>query len=110
MSSGERRVLGGSPVFRAASFLDLLRDDVTYADAVVVARLVFDHDGGPVPGRGKRALIDIRGARRLVKLGLAELDEGFGYEVGRQASSGWQLRATPEARDLLRRLADEPPL
>lgn len=104
-----RRVLGGSPVFRAASALDQQRDDVTYGDAVVVARLVFEHGGGPVPGRGKRAVIDIRGARRLVKLGFAQLDEGFGYEVGRQASSGWQLRATPEAEKLLRQLADEPP-
>lgn len=106
-NSQSRRVLGGSAVFRAASHIDERRDDVRFADAVILARLVLELSGGPAPLKGKRAICDLHAARRLTKLGLTQMEEGFGSEVGTRGRAGFQLRSTPMGENLVSRSLQE---
>ena len=88
------RTVGGSPIFVAATRIDEKRSDLSFADAYVLAQLVLEHHGGPVPARGKRALMDAATTRRLTKLGLLEMDEGFGREVGSTSKPGLKVSAS----------------
>ena len=97
----QRRVVSGSPAFVAASRIDQDRDDVTFADALVLARLVLERGGGPVPTRGKSAFTDPVTARRLARLELAELDEGYGRSAGSYAKTVWTLSASEAGRQLV---------
>lgn len=90
------RRVSGSPTFVAATRLDENHDELSFSDAVTLARLVLEHDGGPVPARGKRALMDGATLKRLTKLGLLRLDEGFGRDVGTTSKSGWRVAASDE--------------
>jgi hypothetical protein len=97
-----RRVVSGSPVFVAATRIDEQRDDVSFADALLLARLVLERGGGPVPTRGKAAFTDPVTARRLARLELAELDEGYGRSAGSYARTVWTLSASEVGTDLVR--------
>lgn len=96
-----RRLLGGSAVFRAASWIESQRGDLSFEDAVVLARLVLELNGGPAPLKGKRALTNAKAASRLTKIGVTRMDEGFGRAVGTRGSAGFQLSATAEGEALV---------
>jgi hypothetical protein len=88
------RKVSGSPTFVAATRIDEGQADVSFSDALVLARLVLEHGGGPVPARGKRALMDGPTSKRLSKLGLLRMEEGYGREVGTSSKPGLKISAS----------------
>lgn len=102
------RVVGGSPAYIAATRIDETRRDIAFADALLLARLVLERDGGPVPTRGKHAFTDTVTARRLARLELAELDEGYGRAAGSLARTAWMLSASEAGAELVRSALVEP--
>lgn len=104
-STGPRKV-AGSQVFRAASLIDRARDDVSFADAVVLARLVLEQGGGPVATRGKRAFTDTVTARRLARLELASLHENYGSAAGTRTSTAWMVEVSEPGRRLVESALD----
>lgn len=68
------RRASGSPVYVAASRIDESNSHITLEDALALARLVIDCEGGPIATRGKKTPMNLRTARRLAKIGLVELN------------------------------------
>ncbi|WP_207021456.1 ImmA/IrrE family metallo-endopeptidase [Phycicoccus sp. DTK01] len=69
--TGGRRV-SGSPTFVAASRLDESVAELTFEQALGLARLVIQCGGGPAVVGGKRGLLSSSTARHLTALGLVE--------------------------------------
>lgn len=92
---------GGKPAYLAARHIEQTRDDISLADALALTTLVLEHDGGPVPLRGKRAFTDEKTAKRLVVLELAELREDWGRPAGTSTRTAWVLSASEAGTDLV---------
>jgi hypothetical protein len=99
---------GRDAVFRAAKRLVSDRPDLSFEDAVVVARLVIEHQGGPRPIRGKHRICDVAASRRLCKAGLTELMESWDGGMGAREQAVLVLRASERGVQLVQRALGEP--
>lgn len=86
----------------AATRIDQARTDISFKDALLLARLVLERDGGPVPLKGKHAFTDLVTAKRLARMELAELSEGWGAAAGTRTSTTWVLRVSEAGESLVR--------
>ncbi|WP_130014788.1 hypothetical protein [Serinicoccus sediminis] len=89
-----RRQASGAQTFLAATRIDEECDDVSFPDALLLARLVLEHRGAAMPTRGKHAVTNESIAKRLTRLGLTALEENIGRAAGTQGRSAWTVRAS----------------
>jgi len=88
------RKVSGSPVFVAASRLDEETLELTFDQALMLARLVIDCSGAPAAVGGKRGLMTEATAKHLIALGLVR-----GVQVG-TVDATYTARV-PSVRDIL---------
>ncbi len=106
-SSTVGRSFGGGRVFRAASQIDIDHPELGFENAVALAKLVLELDGGPVPNQGKRRFFDARATHRLTRLGLIETAQAFGRSAGTASSWGLEVSASAEGVQMVEKaLAD----
>lgn len=86
----------------AATWIEQNHKEISFGDAVTLARLVLEQDGGPVPIRGKRAFTDGPTAKRLARLELGELREDWGSDAGALARTVWVLSASELGQQMVR--------
>lgn len=87
-TEAHRRVTGSAD-FLAATAIDIALDTVDFPQAPALVRLVLRHGGGPVPTKGKKAVIGEAVAAILHREGLVE-------RVGRSRVTDETVVRSPE--------------